>query len=236
MRIVGVIDLLGGVVVHGVGGRRSEYRPVASSLCSSAAPVGVAEAFRREYGVNELYLADLDAIAGAEPAWHVYEPLTAAGFAVWVDAGVRTVADGLALAKARVGVVVGLETAEGPHVVEGLAGERMTFSLDLRGGEPLRDWGGDAWTIATEAIRRGACRVLILDLARVGEGGGVGTESLCARLSVTHPEVEVWAGGGVRDGADLARLQAAGVRVVLVATALHRRAIRREDFILGERP
>jgi phosphoribosylformimino-5-aminoimidazole carboxamide ribotide isomerase len=233
MRIVGVIDLLGGVVVRGVGGRRSEYRRVVSSLCASAAPVEIAEAFRREYGVDELYLADLDAIGGAEPAWPVYEALTAAGFVVWVDAGVRTAQDGLALASAGVGVVIGLETAEGPHVVEALAGERTCFSLDLRGGEPLRPWGGDAWAIASEAIARGARRVLVLDLMRVGEDGGVGTESLCARLASAHPDVEIWAGGGMRDAADLARLRSAGVRAALVATALHRRTIRREDVVCG---
>src|SRR4051794_10759704 len=62
MRVIGVIDVMGGVVVRGVGGRRSEYRPVASSLCASAAPLDVAEAFRRECGIGELYLADLEAI------------------------------------------------------------------------------------------------------------------------------------------------------------------------------
>src|SRR5439155_862068 len=83
----------------GVGGRRAGYRPVVSALCGSAAPADVAEAFRREYGVGELYLADLDAIGGGEPAWPVYEALTAAGFGLWVDAGVRTAEDGLALAR-----------------------------------------------------------------------------------------------------------------------------------------
>jgi phosphoribosylformimino-5-aminoimidazole carboxamide ribotide isomerase len=232
VRILGVIDLMDGVVVRGVGGRRSEYRPIASPLCASAEPRAVAEAFRYEYGITELYLADLDAIAGAAPAWGVYESLRSAGFALWLDAGVRTAQDGLALARAGVGVVVGLETAEGPHVVEALSGERMAFSLDLRGGVPLGDWGGDAWSVAREAIERGARRVLILDLARVGEGGGVGTEALCARLTADSPEVEVWAGGGVRDVNDLLRLRAAGCAAVLLATALHQRAIRREDLIL----
>src|SRR5688572_10445772 len=63
LRVVGVIDLMGGLAVHAVGGRRAEYRPVASPLCESAAPLAVAEAFRREYGIEELYLADLEAIA-----------------------------------------------------------------------------------------------------------------------------------------------------------------------------
>ena len=72
------------------------------------------------------------------------------------------------------------------HVVAALAGERMVFSLDLRGGVPLTG-GEDAWAVASEAVARGARRVLVLDLARVGEGGGVGTEALCARLTATHP-------------------------------------------------
>jgi phosphoribosylformimino-5-aminoimidazole carboxamide ribotide isomerase len=230
MRVVGVIDLMGGVVVRGVGGRRAEYRPVESALCASANPTDVAEGFRREYGITELYLADLDAIAGSAPAWRTYEALTSAGFRLWVDAGVRTIEDGRALVRAGVGVVVGLETAEGPHVVEALAREEILFSLDLRGGEPLGMWGVDVWAITAEAIHRGAKRVLVLDLARVGETAGVGTEALCARLAASYPGVETWAGGGVRDADDLARLRAAGVRVALISTALHRRTISRTDL------
>ena len=68
MRVVAVLDLMGGKVVRGVGGRRSEYRPVVSRLTTSCDPVAVAEAFRQQLGIDELYLADLDAIAGARPA------------------------------------------------------------------------------------------------------------------------------------------------------------------------
>src|SRR5579872_5647704 len=45
MRIVPVLDLLGGVVVRGVGGRRREYRPVVSRLTPSCDPLDVARAF-----------------------------------------------------------------------------------------------------------------------------------------------------------------------------------------------
>lgn len=223
MRILGVLDLMAGVVVHGVGGRRSDYRPIASPLCPTPGPLDVALAYRRAYGIDELYLADLDALAGAEPAWGVYESLRSRGFDVWVDAGVRTAADGLALARAGVGVVAGLETLAGPHVLAELAGVRSAFSLDLRAGVPLT--GGDAWRAAAEAIEAGARRVLVLDLARVGGGAGTGTEDLCARLAAAYPGVEVWAGGGVRGREDLDRLRDAGVRAVLAATALHWRSL-----------
>jgi phosphoribosylformimino-5-aminoimidazole carboxamide ribotide isomerase len=70
----------------------------------------------------------------------------------------------------------------------------------------------------------------VLDLARVGEGGGTGTEELCARLASAHPEVELIAGGGVRGIADVRRLGEAGVAAVLVASALHEGRLTRGEI------
>src|SRR5881628_3215662 len=115
MRIIPVLDVKSGVTVRAVAGRRAEYRPLVSRLTSSTDPRDVADAFRRHFDLTELYLADLDAIAGAEPAWPLFADLCDRGFRVWVDAGVRTVADAIRLATADVEiVVVGLETVRGP--------------------------------------------------------------------------------------------------------------------------
>jgi phosphoribosylformimino-5-aminoimidazole carboxamide ribotide isomerase len=228
MRILPVLDLLNGVVVRGVAGRRSEYRPVVSRLAASADPVAVAEAFRTHLGLSELYLADLDAIAGIPPALPTYRALRRLGFRLWVDAGVvgRERAD--ILAAEDVGLVAGLETVASPDALADILrahGGRTVFSLDLRGGVPIGDrtaWdGADAWEIAGRAVRLGARRLLVLDLARVGVGAGTGTETLCARLVSTYHELEVWAGGGVRNAEDLRRLGSAGARAALVASALH---------------
>jgi phosphoribosylformimino-5-aminoimidazole carboxamide ribotide isomerase len=134
-------------------------------------------------------------------------------------------------------VVVGLETVNGPavlaEVVRALAG-RVVFSLDLKDGAPLGArgaWAGeDAWSIAAQAVALGVRRLLVLDLARVGSGTGTCTEGLCTRLVNAYPEVEVSAGGGVRDVADLLRLRSCGVAVALAASALHDRRLRREDL------
>jgi phosphoribosylformimino-5-aminoimidazole carboxamide ribotide isomerase len=235
VRIVGVLDLMGGVVVRGAGGRREHYRPVASALCPSPAPLDVALALRGAFGLSELYLADLDAITGAPPAWAVYQELRSAGFRLWVDAGLRTEEQGLALAGAGVETVVaGLETLAGPDVLAALArrlGERLVFSLDLRAGVPLSAWpAGDARGIALDAVRRGVRRLLVLDLARVGEGQGTGTEALCADLAAACPGVELAAGGGVRGRDDLVRLKRAGVAVALAASALHDGRLTRGDL------
>jgi phosphoribosylformimino-5-aminoimidazole carboxamide ribotide isomerase len=235
MRVIPVLDLKGGRVVRGVAGRREDYRPVAGRLTASSLPVDVARAFAEHYGLAELYLADLDALAGARPAWEVYAALRAGGFRLWVDAGVRCPADARAVAGAGVErVVVGLETA-GPDALAGAVrdlGGRVVFSLDLRGGAPMGcDWGGgDAWSVAARAVALGVRGVLVLDVARVGVGAGTGTEGLCARLASTYPEVDVAAGGGVRGLADLLRLRAAGVSAALVASALHEGRLGREDL------
>ena len=90
--------------------------------------------------------------------------------------------------------------------------------------------GSDAETIAAQTIKRGIRHLIVLDLARVGLGNGIGTENLCRRLATAHPRVEIVAGGGVHDVDDLRRLREAGVGGVLVASALHDGRIRREDL------
>jgi phosphoribosylformimino-5-aminoimidazole carboxamide ribotide isomerase len=238
MRVVPVIDVRNGAAVRAVGGRRSEYQTLVSPLAASSAPLDVARGYRTHLGLSEIYLADLDAIAGAEPDAALLAALRADGFRLWVDAGVRGPDRARSVAEAGgQSVVVGLETVEGPaalrEVVAAL-GERAVFSLDLRGAEPLGDrdaWdGADAATIAERAIALDVRRLLVLDLARVGHGDGCGTEELCAFLAGKHPAVEVSAGGGVRGPEDLGRLRACGVRAALVASALHDRRLTRADL------
>jgi phosphoribosylformimino-5-aminoimidazole carboxamide ribotide isomerase len=229
MRILPVLDIQGGVVVRGVGGRRHEYRPLVSRLTASCQPLDVAEAFRAHFGLEELYLADLDAIAGAPPAISIYDVLRCQGFRLWVDAGFRTEQDAMRVAiEGRMGLVVGLETVVHPFELHKLCRDvpdRVVFSLDLKDGVPLGDvsrWRHtDAAGIAGQAIGYGLRRLIVLDLARVGGGGGTGTCALCRELKDHHPRVEFFAGGGVRGLADLWRLQDAGVSGALVASALH---------------
>src|SRR5262245_11445903 len=239
MRIIPVLDIKEGKVVGGMAGRRQAHGPVVSRLTQSALPLDVASAFRMHFGLNELYVADLDAIAGSPPATPIFTTLRADGFRLWVDAGVRDVVDTLPLAAAGLeGIVVGLETVRGPAVLESLClklgSERLIFSLDLKHGKHLRGssvWeDADDWSIAAEAVARGVRRLMVLDLARVGVNEGMGTEGLCARLVRAFPEVEVTAGGGVRDVADLRRLRELGVSGVLMASALHDGRVSRGDL------
>jgi len=230
MRIIPVLDLMGGQVVRGVAGRREEYRPIVSRLTDSSWPLEVARAFREHFGLTELYVADLDAIAGAPPSVGMYTQLRADGFRLWVDAGVRDAQHANVLGRAGIEkIVVGLETVSGPAalatVIQDLGGQRIVFSLDLKNGEPLGNvsaWNApDAWAIAAQAIEIGARHLLFLDLARVGVGTGTGTEGLCRKAVAAFPNVEIVVGGGVRGLQDLQHLRESGVHAVLIASALH---------------
>jgi len=106
----------------------------------------------------------------------------------------------------------------------------VAFSLDLRDGVPLA--GAEelrAMTprdLARRAVDAGVETVIVLDLARVGGLGGF-NEPMLRELRAALPGVDLIAGGGVRDQADLDRLAAAGANGALVATALHRGVIGR---------
>src|SRR5262245_14452952 len=228
MRIIPVIDVMSGITVRAVAGRRAEYRPLVSRLTPSNNPRDVAVAFRRHFRLTGLYLADLDAIAGAEPAWALFADQRDRGFRLWVDAGVRTAAEAVRFATAGIEVVVvGLETLFGPDELRGafaaLGPERIAFSLDMMGGRVLGNTalGDTPETVADMAIACGVRRMILLDLARVGVAGGTETEVLLARLAGQYPHVEFVAGGGIRGHEDLKALEAAGAAALLVASALH---------------
>jgi phosphoribosylformimino-5-aminoimidazole carboxamide ribotide isomerase len=230
MQIIPVLDIMHGQVVRGIGGRRDQYGPIVSQLTKSTEPVEVAQAIRARYGFDEHYVADLDAIMGQPPAWSVFNDLHAAGFRLWVDAGVRETQDARRLREAGVATIVaGLETLAGPEVLHQLCrelgSECILFSLDLKAGRSLGradSWvSADPLTIAHLAIAAGIRRLLVLDLAHVGAGTGTGTEELCDQLTHAYPDLRLAAGGGIGGRDDIQRLAASGVQTVLIASALH---------------
>jgi phosphoribosylformimino-5-aminoimidazole carboxamide ribotide isomerase len=232
MRVIPVIDLKSGAAVHAVRGQRERYRPLRSKLVTGSDPVRIARAVRGELGLDELYVADLDAIAGGPPHRDALAAL-AREASVLVDAGVTDVAavrSLLELGAAR--VVVGTETLADQAALGRLRAELpdapLVLSLDLRGERVLSRDAELRRLGAAEALAllsgSGVREVIVLDLARVGSGAGPDValvRELCARF----PEVELLAGGGVRDLADLRALAEAGAAGALAATALHHGAI-----------
>lgn len=238
MRIIPVLDLAGGEAVHAVRGERDRYRPVRSGLAPEAGadPVRLLLAYRDRLGSDACYVADLDAIRGVGGHARVLDAMAAAApdVALWVDAGVRDPEAARALGarlEPRAGVVVvGTETLPGLDALAAIAGAlgaaRLAASIDLREGAVL--WGAppsparpeDPLAALDAASGAGLTAAILLDLARVGARAGPDL-ALVRRAAARHPGLALFAGGGVRDAADLDRLAAAGAAGALVATALH---------------
>ncbi len=219
MRVIGVIDVRGGVAVRARGGNRARYEAIGN-------PVDLARKYVDDCGVAELYIADLDAIDDPKHALrHAHLRPICERSAVWLDAGVSSVVrahEVITLGAAH--AVVGLETLPSFDVLtavcEALGGEHVAFSLDLRGGRPLGIGAGtDPAALASCAVDCGVSAVIVLDLARVGMQTGVDMD-LLAHVRHAVPITQLIAGGGVRGRGDLDRLADIGADGALVATAL----------------
>jgi phosphoribosylformimino-5-aminoimidazole carboxamide ribotide isomerase len=218
MRVVPVIDLKDGTAVHAVRGERESYRPLAGD------PLSIARAFVAGLGLDELYVADLDAISGTGGNGAVIRALGREA-RVMVDAGVSEPERMRALLDLGVHrVVVGTETLTGPDALDRLLAPAVVLSVDLRDGHTLSVDPQLAGLPALDAVARlhrtGLHEVIVLDLARVGSGAGPDVR-LLAELHAAFPHLELIAGGGVRDADDLRALRDAGAAGALVATALH---------------
>ena len=247
MRVIGVLDLLGDRAVHARGGQRALYEPVVMVAGEPIQP-GYAPDLARAYvdrlGLDEIYVADLTAIAASvdranhrsrphhEPPRHAstLDGITACGAVVWLDAGIATPDDARhAMHLGATRVVVGLETLPSWKALEEICHlvgpTHVSFSLDLRDGAPVSSLhlvSGRTRpdTIVELAAAAGVSSMIVLELARVGTSAGPDVEMI-EGLRRAVPTVSLFAGGGVRGPEDLKRLAAAGCDGALVATALH---------------
>jgi phosphoribosylformimino-5-aminoimidazole carboxamide ribotide isomerase len=220
IRVVPVIDLKGATAVHAVRGARERYRALGRD------PLALARLFRSELGLDELYVADLDAITGAGGNDAVIRALAREARAM-VDAGTcepDRARELLALGVHR--VVVGTETLTSPDALDRLLAEvpELVLSIDLRDGRTLSPdpqlAGLPALDVLARLHRAALREVIVLDLARVGSGAGPDV-GLFTELHAAFPDLALLAGGGVRAVEDLRALGAAGAAGALVATALH---------------
>jgi phosphoribosylformimino-5-aminoimidazole carboxamide ribotide isomerase len=237
LKVLPVVDILNGAVVHAVKGVRSNYRPIQSILCDSSDPLEVAQTFKT-LGFNELYVADLDAIIDCSANFQNLKRLAdSTGLKLIVDAGVTSMDRAESLLENGVSkLVIGTETLQHmrfvDEAVKAFGSDRVVISLDLKGDKVLVKPGFDRCMdplcLLREISGMDVSQVIILDLTRVGSGEGVNVDFLSKVLK--DLPLKVYVGGGVRNIADLIELEKLGVSGVLVATALHTGKISIEEL------
>jgi phosphoribosylformimino-5-aminoimidazole carboxamide ribotide isomerase len=222
MRLIPVLDLKNGVVVHAQRGQRENYLPIHSPLCPSADVYVVIDAFCQLGDFRVMYLADLNAITqqGDNQAL-IYAVLQRyPHITFWLDAGYQS--PDLTFADVdNYRPVLGSECCSSEQLA---ATKNALLSLDFSAhDEPL----GEARLFTDSALW--SEQVIIMTLARVGSDTGVDNEKLCF-YQQHYPQTEFIAAGGVRDIADVHQLKAIGINSVLVASALHTKAIGKVDI------
>jgi HisA/HisF family protein len=212
LRIIPVIDIMGGEAVRAVAGRRADYRPLETPLADSSDPCAVAEGFLRLHPFETIYLADLDAILGQGGNDDALARLAAAfpNIEFWLDCGGRE-----PHAASHFLRVIGSESLAPELPAPDLSQERnVILSLDFdaagfRGPAELEEQPS-LWPQ----------RVIAMTLARIGGGAGPDLDRLEA-IKARAGSREIYAAGGLRGAEDLSRLKSFGVAGALVATALH---------------
>ncbi len=228
LKVIPVVDILNGIVVHAVKGKRKEYQPLQSVLCKSVEPLEVVKAFR-SLGFTDLYVADLDAIVDCSTNFQILKKIVdETGIKLWVDAGVTSIERAQKLLDSRVSkLIIGTETLQKKSFVSEAATlfgrEKVVISLDLKGDKILVNLGFDGCNrpmcLLKDFKQMGISQVIVLDLSRVGSGEGINVDFL--KRVIAEVDIEVYVGGGVRDINDLLELGNLGVKGALVATALH---------------
>lgn len=228
MRLIPVLDLRAGVAVEARGGDRRYYRPLEGYSHRGCDPIAWAKAARDDFGAQELYAADLDAIETGSISRRLYDDLARIVPKLWLDPGARD-AQGWERLPEKARLVVGTESwrrpAELTLLVSRLGASRIVLSLDLRDGRPLTADGSD-WTdpsdpvaIARQAVDRGIEEIVLLDLARVGSNQGPGTLELLRAFRRELPTIRFGVGGGIAGQRDLVRLAELGASAVLIGSA-----------------
>jgi phosphoribosylformimino-5-aminoimidazole carboxamide ribotide isomerase len=230
MQVIPVIDLKAGAVVQARGGERSRYAPVRSRLCAGSEPLEVVTALLDVFRFTALYVADLDAIAGTgdhaatiNAIEHAFPALD-----LWIDAGFRDARDCSPWwARSTATLVVGTETLRDANALrdlhDGADPRRWVLSLDHRGERPL------GVPDVFECVTSWPVRVIVLTLDRVGTRAGPDLQ-LLDDVRTRAGSRQIYVGGGVRGGEDLAVLASRGLSGALVATALHERRLGRAEI------
>jgi phosphoribosylformimino-5-aminoimidazole carboxamide ribotide isomerase len=237
MEIIPVMDILNGIAVHAVKGERKNYKPIESVLCQSFDPLEIAKSFK-DLDLKQLYIADLDSILRKGNNYQTIEKISkSTGLKLIVDAGISDMNSAEEIFTHKISdLIVGTETLTNldfvKECIKKFGSGKIILSLDIKNGKVLSSFQEivmkDPTEIALTFEKLGIKKMIVLDLTRVGSEAGINWPILDKILDVVN--MQIIAGGGVRDFSDIIELKEKGIYAVLIATALHNGSITKEDI------
>ncbi|ABK14140.1 MAG: nickel transporter [Methanothrix sp.] len=220
MRCIFVMDIYNSKVVHAVRGERSRYRSINtfSRVVSTPDPIEIIEIL----APKEVYVADLNRLSGSGDNLKTIERISSKAITM-ADIGISTLSD-LSLLPEPTTPVLGTETASLDLISDASDLRDIVVSIDMKHRKVISHSGLlDPLELIKEMNDLDLLGIILLELDRVGTSAGVDIEFLSSAVaSSDHP---VLVGGGVRGLSDVHALEEIGVHGVLVATAVHSRAM-----------
>lgn len=217
MQIIPVIDIREGIVVHAQGGNRNAYPPLKSVLTDSNDVMQVMDDMLGWYPFQQFYIADLDAIEAAVHRPEFYRALCQrfAHIEIWLDAGITNEIDNEHYAEIEgLKLVIGSETLATLDLLDSDLHQSMILSIDRRNGQVL----GHPQLMQRDTLW--TQKIIVMDLDVVGADKGPSYDWLKS-LMKKRQDIAWYAAGGVRNQADLEKLQEIKAAGVLIASALH---------------
>lgn len=224
MKIIPVIDLKDGVVVHARQGHREHYQPINTNLCKSSDVFQVIEAFLGVYEFDTFYIADLNAITDQGNHDHLITEVHTRfpQITFWIDKGYQKY-DKSVQFQQNTRPVLGSESYRNDTLSEIKACKNnFILSLDYSNSDAL-----GATSLFSDATFWPK-NIIIMTLGRVGSNQGPDLNKL-TEFCRQYPDKNFIAAGGIRNMRDLVALREAGIHQALIASALHSGAIKTED-------
>ena len=218
-----VMDILNGIVVHGIKGDRSRYKPIDeySMAVSSHDPFDVLKTINPK----EVYIADLDRIIRTGDNLSLIRDI-AKNWCVIADIGIKNIQD-LELGHHYLkNLVIGTETTNIDVILKDRYLHDDIISLDIKDGKMLkRDerFPDDPKIFLKDLNKYNVNSIIILLLDKVGTETGINIAFLEKIRSISSHKLIY--GGGIRGLDDIERLKDVGIDGALISTAVHKKNI-----------
>lgn len=224
IEVIPVLDIMNGLVVHAIAGRRKEYKPLKNSVLSQRPnPFSILKGLKN-IGFRTIYIADLDAIMSRGNNRYVIDIALKMGFKVFADIGRK----GLEYKdEDRLVYVIGTEYMLYPNEIRSLS--NRVISLDMYDDLVIfRNTREKLDNVLIQIKQLNLKKILVIDLSRVGTESGV-NKTIISKVVKYFPR-KIIVGGGIRNEKDVIELKNIGVIGVLIATAIHKGIIQRPRY------
>jgi len=228
-KIIPVIDILNSKAVHAKKGERTKYKPLKSKLIQSSNPVEIIQLFKKKYGFNDFYVADLDSIINKNPNLPILkEILEISDMNIILDPGIVNLEDIYLFSRFNIkNLILGLETLKSITLIDQslqiLDQNKIIISIDMYNGQILSSAKDIKNQNPLKLIKKieslGIKNIILLDLFRVGQKiGGIPPLYLDLLHNFTG---NIFIGGGIKNYRDILDYKEQNFSGILIATALY---------------